>query len=153
MNKAIETIRNPRKLLIKLTEGLSIEQLNKVPPGFNNNIIWNLGHIIAAQQGVCYRRCGLDLKIDEDFFLRYKPDTKPEGVIDSIGVERIRTLLFATLDELEADYSAGIFINYPTFVTRYGIEINSIDSALSFLPFHEGLHIGCIIALKKLVSQ
>ena len=152
MNKAIETIRNPRKLLIKVTEGLSIEQLNKVPPGFNNNIIWNMGHIITAQQGVCYRRCGLDLKIDEDFFQRYKPDTKPEGFIDSMGVEKIRTLLFTTLDELEADYSAGIFTNYPTFVTRYGIEINSIDSAISFLPFHEGLHIGCMIALKKLVS-
>src|SRR5271169_480798 len=113
MNKAIETIRNPRKLLIKITEGLSIEQLNKVPPGFNNNIIWNLGHIIAAQQGVCYKRCGLDLKIDEDFFLKYKPDTKPEGFVDSIGVEKIRALLFTTLDELEADYDAGIFINYP----------------------------------------
>ena len=152
MNKAIETIRNPRKLLIKLIEGLSIEQLNKVPQGFNNNIIWNMGHIITAQQGVCYRRCGLDLKIDEDFFQRYKPDTKPEGFIDSIGVEKIRTLLFTTLDNLEVDYNAGIFTNYPTFITRYGIEINSIDSAISFLPFHEGLHIGCMIALKKLVS-
>ena len=152
MDKAIETIRNPRKLLIKLIEELSIEQLNKVPPGFNNNIIWNMGHIITAQQGVCYRRYGLDLKIDEDFFLRYKPDTKPEGFIDSMGVEKITTLLFTTLDELEVDYNAGIFTNYPTLITRYGIEINSIDSAISFLPFHEGLHIGCIIALKKLVS-
>jgi hypothetical protein len=152
MDKAIETIRNPRKLLIKLIEGLSIEQLNEVPPGFNNNIIWNMGHIITAQQGVCYRRCGLDLKIDDDFFQRYKPDTKPEGFIDSIGVEKITTLLFTTLDELEVDYNAGIFTNYPTFITRYGIEINSIDSAISFLPFHEGLHIGCMVALKKLVS-
>ncbi len=50
MNKTIETIRNPRKLLIKLTEGLS-EQLKQRYRSFNNNIIWNLGHIITAQRG------------------------------------------------------------------------------------------------------
>lgn len=152
MNKAIESIRNPRKLLTKITDGLSIEQLNKVPTGFNNNIIWNLGHIIAGQQGICYKRSGLDLKISEDFFLRYKPDTKPERFITESEFEEIKGLLFITLDQLDADYSAGIFTNYPTFTTRYGIELDSIDSAIGFLPFHEGLHIGCMLALKRLVS-
>jgi hypothetical protein len=152
MNKNIESIRGPRKLLIELTKELSTEQINKVPAGFNNNIIWNMGHLISAQEGVCYKRSGLELKTDEIFFQSYRPGTKPEGFVDNDEVERIKTLLLSTLDELEADYNAGIFKNYTSVVTRYGIEISNIEDAINFLPFHDGLHMGCIVALKRLVS-
>jgi len=152
MTKTIEIIRTPRKLLIGIIESLTTEQLNQIPAGFNNNIIWNIGHLIAAQQGVCYKRSGLELKTDEAFFQAYRPGTKPEGFVGGDEVERIKILLFSTLDELEADYDAGIFKTYTSVVTRYGIALTNIDDALNFLPFHEGLHIGCIIALKRLVS-
>jgi len=153
MNKRIESIRGPRKLLIEITKDLSTEQLNKIPVGFNNNIIWNIAHLISAQEGVCYKRSGSELKTNEIFFQSYRPGTKPEGFIDSEEVERIKTLLLSTLDELEVDYDAGIFKNYTSVVTRYGIEISNIDDAINFLPFHDGLHMGCIVALKRMISQ
>jgi hypothetical protein len=152
MTKTIEFIRTPRKLLIGLIEGLSTEQLNQVPAGFNNNIIWNMGHLIAAQEGVCYKRSGLELKTDEAFFQAYRPGTKPEGFVGSNEVERIKTLLLSTLNELQSDYDTGVFKNYTSVVTRYGMELTNVEDAINFLPFHEGLHIGCIVALKKLVS-
>ena len=151
MNTAIDTIKQPRIKLLGIINDLSVDRLNKVPEGFNNNIIWNLAHMVAAQQGICYKRSGLDTKVTNEFFMAYKPDTKPEKFIDEAGVAEIKALLFTTLDQLQADYDDKIFVNYPPVVTRYGIELNSIDSAISFLPFHEGLHIGCIMALKKLV--
>jgi hypothetical protein len=153
MNKRIEMIKNPREMLLELIKDLSVEQLNKVPQGFNNNIIWNIGHLIAAQEGVCYRRSGLEPPSGEDFFQAYKPGSKPEGFVDEAETERIKSLLFSTLDKLDADYDASIFKTYTSVVTRYGIELANIEDALNFLPFHEGLHIGCILALKRLVSQ
>jgi len=152
MTKAIESIRTPRKLLIVLIEGLSTEQLNEIPAGFNNNIIWNMGHLIAAQEGVCYKRSGLELTTDEAFFQTYRPGTKPGGFVGNDEIERIKTLLFSTLDELQADYDAGIFETYTPVVTRYGIALTNIEDGINFLPFHEGLHIGCIIALKRLIT-
>ena len=59
MTKQIEIIKKTRVSLLELVKDLSTEQLNKIPDGFNNNIIWNLAHMIAAQQGVCYVRAGL----------------------------------------------------------------------------------------------
>ena len=112
-----------------------------------------MGHIIVAQQGLCYRRSGLDLKIDECFFLKYKPDTKPEEFVDQNEIENIKTLMLSTLGELETDYSNKLFKNYPTFTTRYGIELSSIEDAIDFLPFHDGLHMGYVMALKRLVSK
>lgn len=153
MNRLIETIKNPRVLLLKLIQDLSTEQFNEVPAGFNNNIIWNLGHMISAQQGLCYKRSGLDIKTDQQLFLAYRPETKPEEFVDSAGVDEIKSLLLSTIDKLDADYSNNLFTSFGTFTTRYGIELSNIDDVLRFLPFHEGLHIGCILALKKLVTR
>jgi len=151
MRRLIDIIKQPRLLVLKEIENFSTEQLNKIPEGFNNNIAWNLGHMIAAQQGICYKRSGLDITITEDFFHTYKPGTKPEKFIDTAEITFIKEQLFTTLEQLEADMNTGIFVNYTQVMTRYGIELNSIDEAISFLPFHEGLHIGYIMSLRKLV--
>ncbi|MDF2433683.1 MAG: hypothetical protein JWP44_3314 [Mucilaginibacter sp.] len=153
MNSSFEIIKKPRIHSINLIKDLSIEQLNNIPAGFNNNIIWNIAHTIAAQQGVCYKRAGLDIRVDEDFFQRYKPDTKPTDFIDSAEVEKISELLLTTIDQLETDYNNELFSNYTSWTTRYGVEINNIDKAINFLPFHEGLHFGYVMALKRAVAN
>jgi len=151
MKRAIEIIKQPRQKVLDIISNLSVEQLNKVPEGFNNNIIWNLGHIIAAQQGICYKRAGLDVRVEETFFDTYKSGTKPEGFVSEAGVKEIKQLLFSTLDQLEADYDSGIITDYSTVTTPYNITLSNIDEAIAFLPFHEGLHIGYIMGLRKLV--
>jgi hypothetical protein len=153
MQKAVEIIRQPRQFLLSLTEHLTLEQLNQVPAGFNNNIIWNLGHMVAAQQNICYRRAGLTtMHISEAYFEFYKSDTKPERPVTQAEVDEVKRLMVTTIDQLETDYTNGIFNNYIPWTTRYGVAINSIDDALSFLPFHEGLHVGYIIALKRVIA-
>ena len=120
--------------------------------GFNNNIIWNLGHMIAAQQGICYKRAGLPTMISEEFWEKFRSGSKPDGMVNDDEIERIKELLFTTLDKFEADYDKKIFGNYTAWSTRYGVELASIDDSIGFLPFHEGLHAGTIVAIKKLVT-
>jgi hypothetical protein len=153
MNYPIEIIRKTRVNVLKMIDGLSIEQLNKVPEGFNNNLIWNIGHLVAAQQNICYKRAGFPFIIDETFFDAYKSETKPEGDVDEAGFEHIKQLLISTIDQLEIDYNNGIFTNYQTWATRYNFEISNIDEALNFLPFHEGLHTGYIMVLKRTLNK
>lgn len=151
IEKQIDIMRQPRLKILNILNGFSIEQLNKIPTGFNNNIVWNLGHMIAAQQAVCYKRAGLDTWISDEIFQAYKPDSKPNGFVDAAGLDEIKTLLSTSLDQLEHDYKNGIFDNYPAWTTRYGVELTNIDDAVAFLPFHEGLHVGYIMSLRKLV--
>ena len=152
MTKQIEIIRKTRTFLLKNLEDLTTEQYNKIPEGFNNNIVWNLGHMIAAQQGVCYIRAGLPPRVGQDIINSFKSSTKPERTYSGAEIENIKSLLFSTLDQLEEDYNNNAFGGYTAWSTRYGVELTSIDEALDFLPFHEGLHSGCITALNKLVK-
>jgi hypothetical protein len=48
-----------RQLLLDQIAGLTTEELNQIPRGLNNNIIWNLAHLISGQQGIFYARAGL----------------------------------------------------------------------------------------------
>lgn len=151
MIKAIEIIRKPRVHLLNFINDLSIEQLNKIPAGFNNNIMWNLGHMISAQQGVCYKRAGLPTVIGDDFFATFKSDSKPERFYDAAELANIKDLFVSTIDKLEADLENNLFANYTPWVTRYGVELSNIEEATQFLPFHEGLHLGYIWALRRAV--
>ena len=48
-----------RNLYLDFLEKYTLEQLNKIPEGFSNNLIWNIGHIIVAQQRLVYAASNL----------------------------------------------------------------------------------------------
>jgi len=153
MTKQFEIIRKTRSFLLESLKELTTEQYNKIPEGFNNNIIWNLGHMIAAQQGICYSRAGFAPKMSEEFINSYKSGSKPEKQVSADEIENIKSLLLTTIDLLETDYNNETFGGYVSWTTRYSIEVTSIDDAIKFLPFHDGLHSGCTGALKRLVTE
>jgi len=151
MNKQIDNIRKTRLILLELISDLSQEQLNKIPAGFNNNIIWNLGHLIAAQEGILYLRGGLALTLDQKFYDSFKNGSRPDHEFSSDEIISIKKLLISSLEQVENDLKMNIFNNYQGWKTRFNVEISTIGEALNFIPFHEGLHIGCIMAYKKMI--
>ncbi len=153
MNKQIDPIKKIRFFLLELVKDLSADELNEIPSSFNNNIAWNLGHLIAAQQGVCYLRANAKPAVDEKYIATYKSGTKPEQYIDNSELSIIKTLMLSSIDQLQADYENNVFTHYTAWRTRYGVELANIDDAIRFLAFHEGLHNGYITALKKLVKK
>jgi len=149
MDQQIEAIRRSRSFLLEQLKDLSDEQLNRIPEGFNNNIIWNLGHMITVQQGVCYKRAGLLTSISDDFWERFKPGSKPEGLINAEEIAFIKNLMVVTLEQLEVDYHKQVFGNYKAWTTRHGVELADIDDAIKFLSLHEVLHSDIIMAVKR----
>ena len=149
----IDNIRTTRTFVLDLIKELSLEKLNKVPHGFNNNIIWNVGHLVAAQQTICYVRCGRPISISEDFFNNFKPGTKPERFIQIDEEDEIKRMLFSSLDILEKDYQKNLFQPFTPWVTRTGINVNNINDAIIYMHHHEGLHTGIIYSMKRLVQK
>ncbi|MFP5042087.1 DinB family protein [Parasediminibacterium sp. JCM 36343] len=153
MEKQIEIIKSTRQALLQFVSDLTVEQLNEIPAGFNNNIIWNLAHLMSSQQGLCYVRSGLPLFVEEKYFESYKPGTKPENVVNSEEIAAIKFLFLSTIEQFQQDYANGAFANYTLFTNRYGVNIASIEDAITFVNFHEGIHFGYIMALKRVVSR
>jgi hypothetical protein len=154
MQFTFEVFNNIRPFFKKQIENNSLEDLNKIPEGFNNNIIWNIGHIVVTAQLLAYKLSGLPMMVSDDLVNKYRKDTKPEGVVSQEEVNEIKGLLFSTITKLETDYKNEIFKEYNTYtVSTTGNTLTNIDEALQFILFHEAMHLGYILALVRAVKN
>ena len=113
MNNKIDKLKRFRLFLLNQISSLTAEQLNKIPQGYNNNIIWNLGHIASSAQVICYKRAGLPVTIDEKYFTPFLTNTRPGDFINAEEIETIKQLLISTIDTLQTDFDNKMFANIP----------------------------------------
>lgn len=152
MEYLLNITRKTRENFIRLIETSTIEELNEIPEGFNNNIIWNFGHIIASQQGLCYRLAGVDTVIDKQYILPYTKGSRPEKFIEEAEINTLKDWMRNTIDQLEADLNSNKFVSYHSFLTDYGVEIKSNAEAVQFFVVHDALHYGIATAIKKVIN-
>jgi len=136
----------------KAIEGYSEEQLNRIPEGYGNNIIWNLGHTIATQQILCYKLGGAALLVPDSFLAMYKKDTSPKEWTKPADLKEIKHYLEITSNAFSGDYDKKIFNKYVEYKTSSGLVLKNIDDALIYNYGHENLHYGVILNLRKLVK-
>jgi len=151
MKTSFEITRMNRRKLLDVLENNTLEQLNKVPEGFSNNLIWNIAHIVVVQQMLVYKLSGLPMQISDAMVDTYKRGTKPEADVTADEVETIKQLLTSTIDQTEADYNAGIFRDYTDFTTMSGFVITNAQQAIEFNNYHEGIHAGIMLGIRKFI--
>ena len=154
MDFTFQVLNNTRAIFGKIIDTNSLEKLNKIPYGFNNNIIWNIGHVVVTGQLLAYKLSGLQPMVSDEMINKYKKDSRPEGAVTQDEVNDIKTLLFSTFEKTKEDYNNGAFKNYNAYtVSTTGNTLNNIDDALQFILLHEGIHYGYILALSKALKN
>ncbi|RXR21404.1 DinB family protein [Flavobacterium amnicola] len=149
MQSTFEINHTSRKMLLQFLENHTLEQLNKIPEGFSNNLIWNIGHIVTVQQMLVYNLSGLPMMISDEMVETYKKGTKPEGEITQEEVNEIKELLFSTLEQTKEDFANDIFGEYMEFTTGVGFVIKNAKAAMEFNNYHEALHTGIMMQIRK----
>lgn len=144
------TLKN-RAILKSFIENFSLEQLNKVPEGFSNNMIWNIAHVIVTQQLLVYKLSGLPANVSEELITEFRKGTKTERDLSQAEVDEIKELLFSTVEKLKEDYANGLFKDYTPYTVSTKSTLTNADEAIVFNNFHEGIHLGYILALKKMI--
>ncbi len=145
----IDKIIQTRKNFINLINGLDIDQLNKIPEGFNNNIIWNFGHIIVTQQLLCNKLSGLPLLVDNETLESFRKGSKPEKSFSTEDLEKLKSLSITNLEALKKDLEQDKFSEYQAYTTSFGISLNNISEAIAFNAMHEAMHLGYVMAQKR----
>ena len=149
MQRQIAILKATRANILKQIEDVSLTQLNEIPAGFNNNLIWNAGHVAVTQQLLCYAMSGVEVKLPKEIITAYRKGAKPEKAITQTEVDQIKAWLTASIDWLAEDLEAGVFKTYKEYQTSYGFKLTSMADAVSFNNVHEGMHLGYMIALRK----
>ena len=142
------TLKN-RVLLSKLLEKFSLDQLNTVPKGYRNSIFWNVAHTIVTQQLLVYGLSNVPMLVDPDLVKTYRKDTKTVREATRDELTLIKSLLFSTIEQTQTDYDNGVFKNYTTYTTSINETLSTVEEAISFNAFHEGIHLVYILAMKN----
>jgi hypothetical protein len=151
MQKRFDTLLKSRELTLKVISNLTNEQLNKIPAGFKNNIVWNVAHLVVTQQLLCYKLSGLDCLISQEFIQKFQKGSSPSYTVSETEFETIKKQLLQFPVVLDEDYAKGVFKNYTEYTTSVNVTLTSIEDAIDFNLLHEGIHLGIILQLLKFV--
>ena len=149
MHTTFEINHTSRNVISKFLDNYTLEQLNKVPEGFANNLIWNIGHIVVVQQMLVYKLSGLNMMVSDEMVEKYKRGSKPEAPVSQAEIDEIRKLLFATLEQAKEDFANDIFDEYMEFTTMSGFTIKNAKAAMEFNNYHEATHTGIMMQIRK----
>ena len=152
MDQQFEILLITRKNVLNAIKDLSIEELNKVPSGFNNNIIWNVGHNLVTQQLLVYKLSGQSPIIPNELIDKYRKGSSGSISVSENEINEIKGLLISTGKIMQQDYNSSLFTEYSEYTTSYNITLDSIEKAIAFNNVHEGLHFGYIMALKRALN-
>lgn len=151
MKTQFDILKKSRELTLKAIEGLTIAQLHAIPEGFKNNIAWNVAHMVVTQQLLQYKLSGLDVLVPDELIEENRKGTFPTKKFTEEEFEEVKELFIGLPDTLRDDFEGGIFENYQEYPTSTGFILDSFDTAIHFNNYHEGLHLGIILSIKKVV--
>lgn len=151
MNELLKVTKTSRKITNSFLEGYTLEQLNTIPEGFTNNLFWNIAHIVITQQLLVYKLSGLPMKVSDGLVEKYRKGAKCEGYVSKEEVALFKSLIFETIEQTENDLKNNLFQNFTEYPTSTGFIIKNLEDALTFNNFHEGIHIGVMMSIKKFI--
>lgn len=153
MEKLFDILLKNRKILHDVLQKTPKEDLFKIPGGYNNNIWWNIAHVVVTPQLLLYGLSGRDFTIEKELIDKYKKGTFPDGEPSKSEMEKIEAYLFSTVKHIQLDFEHGRFHSFQEYMTTPKIGLSNATDALAFNVFHEGLHLGAILALKKALER
>lgn len=154
MDFTFDVFEKTRGFFKAYLEELTLEQLNKIPNGFNNNIIWNIGHSIVTEQILVYKLSGLPLNISADLVAKYAKGTAPDGKATQADVDELKGLALSTIKQTKADRDNKVFKTFTEYtLSTTGNTLTNVEQAIEFALFHEGLHAGYILALLRVLKS
>ena len=112
---------------------------------FNNNILWNVGHLVAIQQLIVYGLSKTPFRTEQWIIDTFKNKTKPERYYDNTDVEKVLEVLLTTVPLMEQDFNKNAFGEQTPFISKsLHTTFDTMEAVISFNMFHEGLHTGVI---------
>lgn len=135
-----------------ILDNYSLEALNTIPAGYNNNLLWNAGHVVATSLILTYGLCDLEPPQGAELLPRFRKGTRPEGPYSTSDQGSILEQLEHSLKSIEQDFHQGIFTNFKPYATSYGVELHTIEEALAFNNVHESMHLGTMITMRELIG-
>jgi len=148
-NKFFVQFRELRRQTIAFAESIPLDMIDIVPPGFNNSIRWNLGHILVAWDHGIFPKINENWHIPHAYHYMFPRGTRPsDWTVEPPAYEEIISYMHAQVDEIIAasDGKMNDLIAQPFLRVKY------LRGMLSFHIREEQHHLACMQRIKDAVE-
>jgi len=145
------TLEATRANILRLLAKYSLDQLNKIPEGFNNNLAWNAGHCWVTQKLLTYGLSGKDTGLTKEVIAAYRKGSAPTAPLSAEEWAQIIEGLTHSASQLKSDLETENWEDHNPYTTSYGVTVSHVRNGVRFNNTHEGMHYGVMLALSKLV--
>ncbi|WP_238188491.1 DinB family protein [Paenibacillus sp. L3-i20] len=131
-----------RKGTLKLLDGVTEDNADRIPDGFRNTIRWQYGHIYVVQERFAFQYIGLPQQLPAGFKERYEYGTSPLTTTATDAVPTLQELEWMLNEQQERIYEAlanRLQEKLVPYTTSTGITLSTPEQFLSLSLYHEGL--------------
>ncbi len=129
------------------------KQIEVIPEGWSNNLLWHMGHLVTVQQMLSHglRKEPMDVKRNYiKFFTRGTSPADWEGHKTVPDLKRLMgemiDLTEKVFDDIEPFQDTPLEEPYTNMI---GLTMRTPAEALNFSAGHDGIHLGLMLALAR----
>jgi hypothetical protein len=146
------TLSESRRLGLDLLENTSSEDLLFIPNGFSNNILWLAGHSYYVQIRLTYSLSKIKVEIPQCISDSFANGTSPKDWKATPNIDFLKENYSKAPQQLNLDIENNKFNEFTPFTTQAGTRLNNLEEAIAFNNFHEGLHLGQMLNIRRIIS-
>ena len=91
------------------------------------------------------------MKVPNELVDKFRKGTVPDGTATNEEMDMIKGFLFSTVEWAQEDYENGLFKAFNEYTTSANVTLKNVEDAIAFNLFHEGLHLGVVLSLEKVL--
>ena len=148
----LDRIVAARGHLLRVADGVPAERWTVTPPGFSNNVLWNVAHVVVTLELLAYGRSSLDLGAPPALVAQTRKGTSPSDWTAPPDRDAVLALARSSPQRIARDLADGRFRAFEPYDTSAGVHLDSLADALAFDLYHEGMHAGTVLSLRRVLA-
>ncbi|MFF2888513.1 DinB family protein [Paenibacillus sp. NPDC057967] len=141
-----------RQQILSVITRLSKDQMEHIPKGFNNNLHWQVGHVLTITDDLIFEFSGVGARIPQHYRTYFASGTSPSSWPGQPpGIDTLLTELENQMVEIGKKYDG--LLAQPVADENNFLQARVIGELFHVLIAHESTHLGMIIAMDKVLQH
>ncbi|WEG10803.1 DinB family protein [Pullulanibacillus sp. KACC 23026] len=151
---SIDHLKYVRQNTVKFAKSLDQEQALITPEGFNNNSLWNLGHIYIVHENLVMKASGREPIYPDGYVNLFKPGTRPSEWNEALptSLEQVISHLEEQGQRFAQTFEGHLDETIPEPVTFPKFPLSTVRDLINFALAHETAHLTTIKLYKRLLA-
>lgn len=145
-----------RQRIADLIASFPAECTDTVPPGWKNNARWHAGHLVVTPRLLTLGLMREAMDLPDEYCAWFAKGTSPSdwlaGGVPPVG--QLTAEIVPTAEKVFRLFGSRMHAAFPEpYTTSAGVVLRSPAEALNFSLFHDGVHLGMLMALRRAIAR